>query len=347
MVSQFSCRLCRRSVKGFTLVELLVVITIIGILMGLLLPAVQSAREAARRTQCTNNLKQIGLAALNHESTYGQLPTGGWGSGWVGDPDRGPGVDQPGGFLYNILPFLEQEAVYRLGVGASDSDKRTYAQQAAETPISSFSCPSRRRPQAIVVPSGKGTPKYNLNLSSGSSRWFHADYAANAGSVISGSTVLLWGTDPSSYPARGTIINPNITSQCTGVSFQQSRIGISEVYDGTSNTYLAGEKYLNANAYTTGNDDGDDDPYTSGADLDIHRWTYYNSSNTTESAYYQPTQDRNDISLPRAFGAAHAAGFHVAFCDGSVRAISYSIDRQVHAYLGDRRDRQPIDSSKF
>ena len=91
----------RSECRGFTIIELLVVIGIIGIIMALLLPAVQAAREAARRTQCRNHLKQLGLAMQMHHDAYRRFPSGGWGVLWFGDPDRGTDRRQPGGWIYS------------------------------------------------------------------------------------------------------------------------------------------------------------------------------------------------------------------------------------------------------
>jgi prepilin-type N-terminal cleavage/methylation domain-containing protein len=114
-----------RSRSAFTLVELMVVIALIGLLIGLLLPAVQAAREAARRLQCRSHLKQIGLAALNFESSNRRLPSGGWGYQWPGLADISGSVGQPGGWTYSLLPFLEQQALYQLGSYQAPAEQRS------------------------------------------------------------------------------------------------------------------------------------------------------------------------------------------------------------------------------
>ncbi len=137
---------------AFTLVELLVVITIIGILIALLLPAVQAAREAARRAQCTNNLKQIALACLTHEQQNGFLPTAGWGEFWSGEPTRGFTKLQPGSWVYNILPYMEQQTLHDLDIGISpySGASRPGLTQCVETALVTLICPTRRA--AILYP---------------------------------------------------------------------------------------------------------------------------------------------------------------------------------------------------
>src|SRR5262245_25761230 len=103
---------------GFTPVEILVVIAIVSILAALLLPAVQSARESARRSQCQNNIKQIALALLTFHDECNEFPYGGWGHTWVGMPGRGGGRKQPGGWIYSILPHVEERSLHDLGAEA-------------------------------------------------------------------------------------------------------------------------------------------------------------------------------------------------------------------------------------
>ena len=162
---------------GFTLVELLVVITIIGVLISLLLPAVQAAREAARKMQCSNNLKQLALGCLNHEQAQGSLPASGWYWLWVGDPDRGFGRAQPGGWIYNVLPYIELGPLRDLGAGMSLANKKTALSQAAQTPISGFYCPTRRSSVALPI----RTSEIAFNAASSMTVAGKADYAGNAG----------------------------------------------------------------------------------------------------------------------------------------------------------------------
>jgi prepilin-type N-terminal cleavage/methylation domain-containing protein/prepilin-type processing-associated H-X9-DG protein len=323
--------------RGFTLVELLVVITIIGILISLLLPAVQAAREAARRSQCSNNLRQLGLGALQHLEAHGYFPTGGWGYRWVGDPDRGFGHSQPGGWVYNILPYIEQQALHDAGKGLSDAEKRTAAARVVMTPLALLNCPTRRQP--LLYPQGASVP-LNADSISMSAK---TDYAANSGS--DGSSFETSGPSLGNIPAidAGTYAW-NVTSR-NGICYQVSEVKMAQVRDGASNTILIGEKYLNADHYTTGAMGGDNETMYGGPNVDNFRMTYYNATNPSASKV--PWQDRPGIIAPWRFGSAHASGCNMVFCDGSVRQMSYSVDPLTFSYLGSRSDMQAIDITKL
>src|SRR5262245_52858517 len=173
--------------RAFTLVELLVVIAIIGVLIALLLPAVQAARESARRQQCSNNLKQLALAAINHCETAGHFPTGGWGWWWVGDPDRGFSNKQPGGWVFNVLPFSEENSAYQ---AASDGDPENITSRQLDAiraivrnPLPLIRCPSRRSTSVLPKPVDKEFIAYNSakNPSLNDNVAGRSDYAINTG----------------------------------------------------------------------------------------------------------------------------------------------------------------------
>jgi len=323
-----------KSFHGFTLVELLVVITIIGILVSLLLPAVQSAREAARRLQCSNNLKQIGLACLNHENAQGFFPTGGWGFSWIGEPDQGFDKKQPGGWVYNILPYIEQQALRDLGKGQSDaSAKKAAITQLCQTPLGAMVCPTRR----TAVASQPSFTPINANTCSVTAK---SDYAMCISGVRTDNWDTFGGPSDLATGLSSTYDWSSISSHdCDGVGYLRSQVTIAMIRDGTSNTYLVGEKYLQTEYYvatSTSSDPGDNEVMYGGLNCDIYR-----------SSARTPMQDQSGYNDFLTFGSAHAAGFNMVFCDGSVRSISYSIDLATHANLGNRKDGAAIDGSKL
>lgn len=316
-----SAKLAAAARQGVTVVELLVAATIVGLLAALLLPAVQQVRESARRVQCSNHLKQIGLALLQHADRRGTLPSSGWGWKWPPYPGR-EAERQPGSWVYVILPHLEQGGLQ----SAEISNEARLS-----TPLALFYCPSRR--PAGLYPC-VNTAIYDPWVP----RTAKSDYAACAGDhdnpnapgpgvPFNQPATLAEGDDPDWWLSRGSILTAN------GVIFQRSAIPLSDVRDGTSNTYLVGEKQLDPLHYTDGAGQGDMESVYHGANDDTTRvvWLGYGGLRPDTPGY----DNRN------VFGSAHPAGVLFLFADGSVRLVSFAIDIEVHRQLGNRRDSLP------
>jgi prepilin-type N-terminal cleavage/methylation domain-containing protein/prepilin-type processing-associated H-X9-DG protein len=310
-----------RKRKAFTLLELLVVLALLAVITGLLLPALQAAREAANRIHCVNNLKQIGIAALNHESIHGRLPGGGWTGRWLGEPDRGTDQNQPGGWIYQLLPFIEQDHLAAWGARLPRDQQLQLNSQLSSRPIPLFNCPSRRS----SGPFPNAESHWYYNAAPTPPLLAHSDYAACASDLKhfepegDGPPDLKTGDDPTFWRSGSYK-----TSIFTGVIFLRSQTKIRDITHGTGNTYLIGEKYVNPTHYYTGDEEGDDEAMLIGMDACISRCTALPPLRDTSGPDYF------------FFGSAHARGCNMLYCDGRVELVAYSVDPAIYKQAGNR-----------
>jgi len=294
--------------KAFTLVELLVVIAIVGILVALLLPAVQAAREASRRTTCSNHLRQLALGFQSHHSAHRFFPSAG-GPDWqwhmtykAGRPVVAP--QQHGGWGFQVLPFIEETAVWEGVGGKSDFDKSIIA---ISTPNPLFFCPSRRAPEVVVGPDW-----YNFPSNSGRT-YGHAknDYAASS-----------HDSDSRKPFDRGV-----------GAVTQMVPTKIAQITDGLSSTLLLGEKRVNV-AHLGKFQANDNEGYTCGWNHDTMRYTQIEPLPDFHGVLGELGGDR--------FGGPHPGVFAVVLADNSTHFLSYDISRETFRRLGHRADRKDV-----
>jgi prepilin-type N-terminal cleavage/methylation domain-containing protein/prepilin-type processing-associated H-X9-DG protein len=296
----------KRARPAFTLIELLVVIAIIGVLIALLLPAVQRAREAANRVACANHLKQIGLAFHMHDSIRGWLPDAG--GGWWKPRSKGPdGVPltapyQDWGWAYQILPYIEQQNLWAEPV---DTDVAAVA-------VPLYFCPSRRAPVSL--------PGIQSGMPDGPRGAI--DYAACAGTDGN----FGFGDDGG---RTGMVVHRNDGS----ISNPSPPVSLANVPDGTSNTLMVGERNYNLAHFGESWQWDENNGYIDGYDWDTIRW-----------GYQPPAPDRHDDSYyDHRFGSSHPTGFNALFGDGAVRFVRYGVPLDMWQRVCNREDGLPVD----
>ncbi len=314
-----------RSGRGFTLIELLVVITIIGILVGILMPAVQSAREAGRRTDCMNNLKQMSTASQNHLASLGYLPGGGNCSDTpTFDTSGNPcvGRKQDSSWIYQILPYLGQTPLWQKIPTPGNPSQDNCALRAA-TPLSFIFCPSRTRVR--IVMSLKASPPAPRCM---------CDYAGNGGTY---QNLCPFGPFFWNCGEDGPMTINGTEYHCNATLYPEITLGA--ITKGTTQTVFLGEKCVNAEHIYMDEAD-DDDGWLAGWDADTNRWGCIPALSRLPQSEGGSNRRASDCiytySTQLAFGSAHLTSCNFAMCDGSVRSTSYSIDPLVFEYFCSR-----------
>jgi len=303
--------------RGFTLIELLVVIAIIGVLVALLLPAVQAAREAARRTQCANHLKQMGLGFQNHHDVLKAFPSGG--NKYSVFPrtivNGGPATyeTQHWSWGYQLLPYIEQTNLWSYVDTAAADNGDT---KVSGTPVPTYFCPTRRKPCAFT--GGAWTSQTTPRAMT--------DYAGNGGTTNQG------GDGGGIYGAGGD----GTTSQDGVLRFTSlGPVRMPDILDGTSNTLALGEKRLNTHNCTTITGPDDNDGYVGGYQDDVIRW----SSRQPAKDYSAPPISSSALDpWIWQFGSSHPATFQCVFVDGSVHGVRFNVDLKIFQLLCNRND---------
>jgi prepilin-type N-terminal cleavage/methylation domain-containing protein len=337
-------RFHHRSRQAFTLVELLVVIAIIGILVGLLLPAVQMAREAARMSSCQNNLKQIGLAALNVEAGKGGYPTAGVVASVNSQFSNRSTIQQTkdtntngrivGGWMFQVLPYIEQQSTYDLRFKGTGW-KQTGTNSIKAIMVPTFNCPSR---QGRFYIDANNTPTMLGDYASfGLMASNNLSTPPNWPGVSSGQV-----TQDNCDRAFGGIISPGGWDRTGSNNFVAGQsIKTSLLSDGTSNTAMIAEKsvpvalYQGTSSLTWPDNMPDMDGY-----YPAYRYTDARLVRDTAGTVYRPIQDSvaRTTTKEYGFGAAHPAVFNVVMGDGSVRGVGFLADATVLNQVFQRAD---------